>query len=311
MANYTLLYDGQCVICRHFVDLYIKPYLSNELQINSFQNAEFEQTYPKEKLAKCKEEVVLVEEKEKLFISGHKAIFKVLEITKQLPLLRFFLNIPVLSPFNWFIYKMVAWHRYSWMIVPPHLRCIECELKIPIAWNIAFFMSLGSLIFFTSFCNIYLWLNSLQHVAIQLFKIIDKEVLELTLLTTALSSIIYIAIRLISFGTYKKVLGLNKVEVVKQSFISSSIASLSTNAILFTLTIMNVGVNLSKALHVNSQSFTLIIFTSILIFSVFLDRLATFRKFTSIGFSQLFSIPLLTLEGLFAFLTPFIVLYFA
>ncbi|MDX1920366.1 MAG: DCC1-like thiol-disulfide oxidoreductase family protein, partial [Candidatus Caenarcaniphilales bacterium] len=224
--HYTLLFDGQCVICRHLVDEYIKPKKPEELAVKPYQEAEFDKAYPEEQLQRCKKEILLINEEKQEFMGGVAAVSKTLELTKQFEWLQIILNIAFPKPFTWFAYRMVAWHRYSWFIVPPYLRCSECEIEIPKIWNFIFFALLGSITLGANFYFCYTWFNSLRGAAPILFSLIKREPLFLTLISVLACSAWSLSLQGLFYFTNKKTIGIPRIESSKQFFIVNTKFSL-------------------------------------------------------------------------------------
>jgi predicted DCC family thiol-disulfide oxidoreductase YuxK len=232
MQKYTLLFDGQCTICRFLVKTFIEPANNLLLQPKPYQEAQFEAIYPAEQLERCNAEIILVDESNKQFLGGIEALSKTLELTGRLKWLQILLQIKPLKPLAWLIYRLVAWHRYTWFVVPPYLRCSECELKIPKVCNLTFFIIFGLLMGLSSLINLSVWFDQLAGVAAYLFSTIQQPIFALAIYSSLACSLVLGLIYACSFGFYKKALGVNRLEVLKQHLFISSLGSLIATGLI-------------------------------------------------------------------------------
>lgn len=207
---HILLYDKQCLICQNFIKIF-----ENQITVQPYQS--FEESHSNQ--INFQKEITLYDIQTKTYLGGVEALAKLLEITGKWPLLKNLLKISLFKPLYIFIYRFIAWHRYSWFIVRPYLRCTACELKIPKIWNIVFFVFFGSIIFISSFFNLFFWLKQMNLVILILF----------------FNSIIFAKSSFAAFALYNKVLGINKIEACKQYFLFSAIVSLGLLIIFFAL----------------------------------------------------------------------------
>jgi len=304
--QYTLLFDGQCVICRHLVKTFVETSLPKNLSTKAYQLALEEGNYPKAELERCYSEIVLVNETDRHFFSGVEALSQTLKLINKLPLLSSYLKFSPLKPINNFFYRFIAWHRYSWFIVPPHLRCVECELKIPILWNLIFFLTFSLLALGASYANSYFWLQPLSEAAPQIFATIKKPFWSIPLLGLAASSIVFGLSSLISFASYKKVLGINKSEILKQNLLINAITSLIICALSPALNLLAFQVAPLIGGLMANLTFTLL--TASLILGLSASQMFTFMRWKEIGFSPFKAVPILILDGILRAVAPILVL---
>lgn len=306
--KYTLLYDGQCTICRYFIKNFLENRKGENLELKPFQSAEFEKAYPPEQLKRCKAEIILINEKEQIFLGGTEAIGKTLELVKLWPVLQAWLKIPFLKPLNHFFYRLIAWNRYTWFIVPPYLRCAECELEIPFKWNLIYFISLFVVLGLATYENLSIWFNALAESAEQLFDTVQNPFFLLPVITILIGTIISVIFQFILFSQYKKVLGLQRLELFKQYLLSNTV-----NAV-FLLVLLILGQFLSQILanylpNITSVSLVLLILTSIFCISLPLTQLLIYKRLREINFSNKYILIFcLVLELIFKALSPILVL---
>ncbi len=306
--KYTLLYDGQCTICRYFIKNFLESRKGDSLELKPFQAAEFDQAYPPEQLKRCKAEIILVNEKEKTFLGGITAISKTLELVKLWPALQAWLNIPFLKPLNHFGYRIIAWHRYTWFIVPPYLRCAECELEIPFKWNFIFFALFSVILFTATYWNLSIWFTALADSAEQLFNTVKNPLFLLPVFTALLATFFSGIFQFVLFSKYKKVLGLPKLELFKQYLLLNTINAVLLAALL-PMGELIVKVIANFAPNINSSSLNLLVLTSLFCISLPLTQLLIYKRLREINFENKFIlITCLGLELIIKSLCPILIL---
>jgi len=316
-TKYSLLFDGQCVICRYLVKTLVDPFKSEKLATKAYQEVVADmralpdgtdKLYPLAELERCTAEIVLVDEEQKKFIGGVEAVSKTLELIDKLPLLRFWLNLTFLKLINWLLYRMVAWHRYTWFIVPGHLRCAECELKVPLIWNILFFTFFGALAFGTTYLNLHMWFKPLSEAAQSIFTTIKQPFYFLPLFSTLACSAVFVFMQLLSFVLYKKVLGINKIEICKQTILMSALISLVMCG-LSPLLILAASL-IAPLLGGLIANLTFLFLTGTLTMSFTANQIISFFRWREINFSPLFAVPLLLIDFMARMVLPVLILRF-
>ncbi len=295
--SYTLLFDGQCKICRYLAQNIVQPNKPPELDLNPYQEAQFEKSYPESELKRCEAEIILVNESNGEFLGGIEALNKLLQLLNKFKWLQILLSFKPLKPLAWLVYRMVAWHRYTWFIVPSYLRCSECELQIPKIWNIVFFALFGFVCFGASFLNTVFWIDALAEAAPALFGTIPQPIWLQALYATLIGSGFYLIFTALNFALYKKALSVNKIEVSKQELLWSTVLSLAT---LLSLVLTNL----------QNSSLNLLIKSAILIASLSIAQLLILKRFQQIDHGKFTSCFLLVLSAITRSLSPFIVFYF-
>ncbi len=310
-SHYSLLYDGQCVICRFLVKEFVKPYENENLHARPFQDAQAEKAYPDSELDRCKKEILLVDDglQEQKFLGGVEAITKLLELINQLPLLRFWLSITFLKPINLFLYRLIAWHRYTWFVIPPYLRCAECELQIPLLWNSVFFVLFGLSNLCLSAFTIHIWFQSLKEAGRHLFGTVHQSIWALSLESLGICSIVAILAWSITFASYKKVLGINKIEIYKQALLFSTLLSALTLILFFVFQPLAICIaERTDALKVSLLLFT---YTGIHSLCLTAGQLIIFKRWQEINVSNWKSILILFFDFLLRSITPILILSYA
>ncbi|MDX1918393.1 MAG: DCC1-like thiol-disulfide oxidoreductase family protein [Candidatus Caenarcaniphilales bacterium] len=302
---YTLIYDGQCEICRGLVNALIRPYQPATMAVKSSQEVSLAEEVSDSFLERAKTEIILREEKTQKLFGGVAALAKTLELIQKLPLLRLLLEIKLLEPFTSFGYYLFAYNRYSWIPVPGYKRCAECEIKIPIVWNICFFVLILLVAGAVSFANILIWLNWFELRAEALFNTVNYwSLIAIAMLTLLMGGMIQAFSVLIAMLLYRKAPGVNRVEVVKQHYLSSSLAGIC-------VLMVNGFISLLGMVGLCDSALLLTLISGFLCISLLGSGILIYIRWREINFSGALPASILAIDHLLRLLMVFALLYLA
>jgi predicted DCC family thiol-disulfide oxidoreductase YuxK len=294
--EYKLLYDGQCIICRKLVADFVSPFLPLNIRAVSSQEFLFDNAQAPEEIAERAKGEILLYSPQGEVLGGIDAICKSIELSGHFLWVSKFLGLPIIKQLAEFKYKMFAWHRYTWFIIPPHLRCAECELKIPALWNALFFIVLALPMVVLTYLNFSVWYDSLSIITKPLFSTIKITNEIIAAVTTILTSVIFLFFNLLASYFFKKPLGINKIEPLKQAMVTNFFVTLISYplVLLAKLNAYRLAEVFNEPILNSEFTFVSVVLISLLAFT----QTQTFGRWLKVGYNPWWSALILSLDGI-------------
>jgi predicted DCC family thiol-disulfide oxidoreductase YuxK len=304
--THTLLYDGQCVICRFLVNNFFGANKPSLMRLMPYQEAQATKIYPEQELAKCKQQILIVDDSQPKFFGGVEAISLSLKLSGQLKPIQSILNFKPIKPLLNFGYKMVAWHRYSWFTIPPYLRCAECEINIPKFWNILFFAIFSSLSFgaYLLFCN--LWFNFFRGAAPVLFSTLTIKNSVYALASVSAASVIHLLLSAIIYYSKQKSIGIHRIEGAKQYLLWSFVCSLLL--LLFAPSAIFLGSWIASFTNALRMNLVFILLTCTFLSASLFATIALFKRLQSLKRQTIQNLFFVVVDLLVKCFLPFVLL---